>query len=119
MIMTDKLAIIRLGKLIQKGSVREIHQRPKNSYVARLFSELNPIPGLPNAFVRPSDVVFSHPSSGIPGKVIAQQYLVSFNRLTILLKDTGLEWKAEDRERLFENGALVYLDYQKEKILQF
>ncbi|MEX2591501.1 MAG: ABC transporter ATP-binding protein [Anditalea sp.] len=119
MTMTDQLCIIKKGKLIQKGLAHNLYERPESLYVAKLFSELNPLPEQPNSYVRPSELMFTKESNGIKGEVISKQYLVSYNRLTILLREFGLEWKVEDRERKYEKGDQVYIGYEEEKILKF
>lgn len=119
MTMTDQLCIIKNGRLIQKGKARQIFERPKNLYVGRLFSDLNPLPDQPNAYIRPSDLLIEEEPSLIQGEVIDSKYLVPYNRLTIILQGSGIKWKVEDRERKFGNGDQIYLGYNEEKVLQF
>lgn len=119
MIMADQLCIIKKGKIIQKGLSDHLYERPESLYVAKLFSELNPLPSEANSYIRPSGLMLSKPPYGIKGDVIGKQYLVPYNRLTVLLEESGLEWKVEDKERKFEKGDQVYLDYEEKKVLKF
>lgn len=43
--MGDRIAVIVAGRLIQFGTGEELYRRPKDLFVARLFSEINEIPG--------------------------------------------------------------------------
>lgn len=117
MTLTDQLCIIQNGKIVQLGSAQQIHETPQNLYVAKLLTELNPLPGQDHAFVRPMDLVFDQPSSRISGEVLEVQYLVTHNQLTVSIDGTSLSWKAEDRARKFKEGDRVGLSWEEEKVL--
>jgi iron(III) transport system ATP-binding protein len=119
MTMTDQLCILKKGRLIQKGLAHQLYERPENRYVAKLFSELNPLPKQPNTYVRPSDLMLLNEPNGIVGEVHSKQFLVSYNRLTILLREFDLEWKVEDRERRYKKGDRIFLGYEEDKVLKF
>ena len=46
LIMSDKIAVMRGGRVEQIGSPMTLYQKPVSTYVARLFSETNEIPGV-------------------------------------------------------------------------
>lgn len=119
MVMTDHLCIIKKGKIIQKGSSSQLHKNPENRYVAKLFSDINPLPELDNAYLRPFDLRIKRDRKGIEGEVMSCQYLVPYNLLTVRLKDSGFEWKVNDRKRDFEKGEQIFLSYEKDDIIRF
>jgi iron(III) transport system ATP-binding protein len=46
LIMSDKIAVMRGGRVEQMGSPMALYEKPISTYVARLFSETNEIPGV-------------------------------------------------------------------------
>lgn len=115
--MTDDLVIVQKGNIIQQGHPEEIFSKPKNIYAAKLFSELNPMPGKKDSYIRPSDIQLFK-SSGIPAKITEKQYLVHYNLLTVRFSD-GEIWKVEDKKRSFEVGEKVFLKWEKGKEIGF
>ncbi|AWW31560.1 ABC transporter ATP-binding protein [Echinicola strongylocentroti] len=118
LLMSEELLIIQKGKLVQHGNVREIFWKPANEYVARLFGYLNPVPGKKGAYVRPSEVRLTA-ENGLKANVVKQQFLLHYNLLTVKLADSGALWKVDDPSRALEVGSEVFLDYQKEQLIQF
>lgn len=45
LVLSDRIAVMQLGKLIQVGTPREIYLRPSNDYVAGFVGESNLLPG--------------------------------------------------------------------------
>jgi len=117
MTMTDQLCIIRKGRIIQKGQSKKIHQNPKNYYVAKLLSELNPLPDRSDSYIRPSEVIFDATAHALSGKVREVQYLVAHNQLKVLVNSSSLEWTVEDRKRKFKKGDRIELSWDQEKVL--
>lgn len=115
--MTDHLVIIQKGKLIQQGGAKEIFEKPKNLYAAKLFSHLNPIPDKTRTYIRPSDVQLFK-TSGIPAKIMERKYLVHFNQLTVKLPG-GEQWLIEDKKRIFEVGDRVFLKWNASSEIKF
>lgn len=115
--LTDQLALIKQGKLIQRGSAIEIFQKPKNVYAAQLFSHLNPVFSRGNCFIRPSDVKLLK-TKGLKAKVNDVQYLIHYNQLFVSLPD-GSDWRLEDQTRSFKVGDNVYLNWDESKMLCF
>lgn len=117
MSMTDQLCIIQGGEIIQMGKAHEIHEQPKNYYVAKLLSELNPIPGYKDAFIRPSEVSFDGEITGVKGIIEEVQYLVAHNRLTVFVEGASQAWKVEDRVRKHIIGDIIHLKWNHNKVL--
>lgn len=117
--LTDHLCIMKKGKLIQQGLAPKIFASPKNAYVARFFSDLNVLPQQTQAYIRPADIYLREDQKGIKGKVIDSIFLVPYNRLSILLEDSEIIWKMEDKTRHFQIGDTIHLDYDNGKILSF
>lgn len=117
MTMTDQLCIIRKGRTIQKGQSKKIHQNPKSYYVAKLLSELNPIPDQSDSYIRPSEVIFDATAHALSGKVREVRYLVAYNQLKVLVNSSSLEWTVEDRNRKFKKGDRIDLSWDQEKVL--
>jgi iron(III) transport system ATP-binding protein len=116
--MTDELIVMQKGKLVQKGSAKEVFRNPINMYIAKLFSPLNPIPGEEKLFVRPSDITLFK-SRGLPAIVVNNQYLIHYNLLSVRLRDSDIIWKIEDYNRILNIGDLIFLRYKKADILNF
>ncbi|MCH7409026.1 ABC transporter ATP-binding protein [Belliella sp. DSM 111904] len=115
--MTNDLAIMQGGKLIQRGTPEEVFSKPNNMYAAKLFSHLNELPEKDKTFVRPSDLEI-YKRKGLSAKVVDKQYLIHFDQLTLQLKD-GTIWKAEDKKRSFKIGDRVYLKWLEKNEISF
>lgn len=119
MTMTDRLCIIKRGRLIQKGLAPHILDSPRDAYVAGLFSDLNLLPDQAQTYIRPSDIHLKKDQKGIRGEVKDSIFLVPYNRLTILLEESGIIWKVEDKGRHYQIGDKVHIGYDESKILRF
>jgi ABC-type Fe3+/spermidine/putrescine transport system ATPase subunit len=117
MTMTDKLCIIKNGEIAQKGKARQIHEKPKSYYVAKLFTELNPIPGQEGCYIRPLDLVLDGEGFGASGMVKEAQYLVSHNLLSVSVDGVAQQWKVEDKARRYRKGDRVHLSWDQKKVL--
>lgn len=115
MTMTDKLCIIKNGKIVQKGKARQIHEQPESYYVAKLFTELNPLSGQESFYIRPSDLVLGEGELGVSGVVKDAQYLVAYNLLSVAVDGISQQWKVEDRARKYKKGDRIHLSWDQEK----
>lgn len=115
--LTDELLIMQKGKIIQKGNSKALCERPKNRYVARLFSPINPIPGQLNLFLRPNEVKLRSRGRML-GHVIQSRFLLHFNTLQIRLKNSQLIWEVDDPLRKFHPGDRVYVVWDEDKELK-
>lgn len=118
MTLTDHLCIIKKGRLIQQGLASKIFASPRNAYVAGLFSDLNPLPDQAEAYIRPSDILLKKDQKGLRGEVTDSIFLVPYNRLTILLEESGMHWKVEDKSRHYQIGEMIYIGYDESKVLR-
>lgn len=117
MMMTDQICIIQKGEIVQQGTSSIIHQNPKNYYVAKLLSELNPIPGQESLFIRPSDVIVAQAHPGLKATVGDVQYLIAYNQLSVSVEGSPSAWSLEDRKRVYKKGDQLFLRWDKEKTL--
>lgn len=117
MTMTDKLCIIKNGKVAQKGKARQIHEQPESYYVAKLFTELNPLPGQEDFYIRPFDLILEMGELGVRGVVKEAQYLVAHNLLSVAVDGVSQQWKVEDKGRKYKKGDRIHLSWEQEKVL--
>jgi ABC-type Fe3+/spermidine/putrescine transport system ATPase subunit len=45
LVMSDRIAVMRAGRIVQVGSGRDLYQRPADTFVARFLGESNLLPG--------------------------------------------------------------------------
>lgn len=117
MTMTDNLCIIKNGEIVQQGKTDQIHQEPGNYYVAKLFTELNPLPGQEDAYIRPSDLVLEKGGFGVSGKVKEAHYLVAHNLLSVAVDGVAQQWRIEDKARGHEKGDEIHLSWDQTNVL--
>lgn len=115
--LTDNLIILQKGKVVQKGTSRELCEAPKSKYVARLFSAINKLPKSEGSYIRPADVKL-RTKGGLLGHVVDSRFLVHFNSLQIKLKDSELVWEVDDPQRKYEVGDRVYLNWDQSKVME-
>jgi iron(III) transport system ATP-binding protein len=116
--MSDRIALMREGRLLQLGSGRELYERPANLYAARFFSDLNefegvvvggrvdtPLGPLPTAgwaegtrlaiAVRPQGVQLAE--RGVPGQVIGRRFLGEVDLIDVIVEGSEapirLRWR--------------------------
>ena len=114
--LTDSLVVLQKGKITQKGNSKALCEHPKSKYVARLFSPINLIPDVQNAYIRPADVRL-RTRGGRVGHVVDKRFLVHYNTLQVRLREGGQIWEVDDPARKYQIGDRVYLHLQEEKIL--
>ncbi|MBN7817159.1 ABC transporter ATP-binding protein [Algoriphagus pacificus] len=114
--LTDNLLILQKGKTVQVGNSKELCEKPKSRYVARLFSPINLIPDRFNSYLRPSDVKLRSKGT-LMGHVLDSRYLVHYNSLQIRLKNGGEIWEVDDPLRKYKIGDRVYLTWDEEKVM--
>ncbi|HSJ67599.1 MAG TPA: ABC transporter ATP-binding protein [Anditalea sp.] len=117
LMMSGNLVILQKGQIVQEGKAKDIFRYPANQYTAKLFSHLNPISNKDDTFIRPMDIMIKN-QGPLSGKVLEKQFLIHYNQLTVQLKD-GAIWKVEDKERIWEVGEELYLDWEELKEITF
>jgi len=95
--VSDRIAVMRGGRLVQDGKAKDLYHRPADLYVAQAFSHVNVIPcdarcgiaisplgafpapgvadGPAQLCLRPGDIVITQPGQGVPGRVVARRFL--------------------------------------------
>lgn len=114
--LTDSILILQKGKMVQKGNSKDLCERPKSKYVARLFSPINEIPGRASTYVRPSHVRLRRKGRFL-GLVVDLRYLVNYSSLTIKIWESEILWEVDDPKRKFRIGSKVHLDFDEEKVM--
>lgn len=117
LMMSGNLVILQKGEIVQEGKANDIFRNPANHYTAKLFSHLNPVVGKEYTFIRPMDILLNQ-KGNIVGKVVEKQFLVHYNQLTVLM-EWGEKWKVEDKDRVWEVGAELHLDWEEGKEITF
>ena len=114
--LTDNLIILQKGKVVQKGTSRQLCEKPKTKYVARLFSTINKLPDTKSSYIRPADLKL-RTKGGLLAHVTDSRFLVHFNSLQVQLKDSGLNWEVDDKQRKYAVGDRVYLSWDEGKVM--
>ncbi len=117
MTMTDNLCIIKDGGIVQKGKTCQIHQNPDNYYVAKLFTELNRLPGQEHAYIRPSDLVLDEEKEDLSGLVKEIQYLIAHNLLSVAVDGVSEKWTVEDKARKYKIGEQIRFGWEQQKVM--
>lgn len=112
--LTDNLIILQKGKVAQKGTSRQLCEKPKTKYVAQLFSPINRLPETKNSYIRPADVKL-RTKGGLLGHVTDSRFLVHFNSLQVRLKESGIAWEVDDPHRKYVMGDRVYVSWDDSK----
>ncbi|WP_057939234.1 ABC transporter ATP-binding protein [Algoriphagus resistens] len=116
--LTDNLIILQKGRVVQKGSSRQLCEKPKTKYVARLFSPINKLPNARNGYIRPADVKL-RTKGGLLAHVTDSRFLVHFNSLQVQLKESGIIWEIDDPQRKYDVGDRVYVSWDDSKVMDF
>ncbi|MDX2264460.1 MAG: ABC transporter ATP-binding protein [Hyphomicrobiales bacterium] len=97
--LSDRIVVMRQGRVVQDGTAKELYHRPAHLYVAQAFSQVNalpcdvargvalsplgafPAPGVADGpgrlCLRPTDIVMGPAGEGTPGRVTARRFLGS------------------------------------------
>jgi spermidine/putrescine transport system ATP-binding protein len=144
--MSDRIVVMRAGKIEQIGTPRDIYRHPKNRFVAEFIGETNlfqvtvdRIAG-PEAFTRTADGIelrlpavgrkigetitailrptdFTLADAGIPGTVVRAVYLGSDLYLFVRPQAGGPEIRIVVRDGAgFEEGAAVHLAHDPARV---
>ncbi|WP_339865915.1 ABC transporter ATP-binding protein [uncultured Algoriphagus sp.] len=114
--LTDNLIILQKGKIAQKGTSKQLCEKPKTKYVAQLFSPINKLPDSKNSYIRPADVKL-RTKGGLIAHVTDSRFLVHYNSLQVQLKESGITWEVDDSQRKYEIGDRVYLSWDDAKLM--
>ncbi len=83
--ISDKIAVIKDGKVLQVGTPGEIYNNPNQEFVANFVGTSNIIDG---RFVRPEQMRLSHGGPGIPVQVTNVRFSGMYYEYTVTASDT-------------------------------
>jgi iron(III) transport system ATP-binding protein len=101
----DRVAVMRGGRLVQVGRAEELYRNPADLFIARLFSEINEIPGV----VRGGQVATPIGSFSTGELVEGEPVIVCIRRRSIRLVGAGRGLPARVLHARFQ-GDLALLD---------
>ncbi len=121
--MSDHIAVMSAGRVLQTDEPREIYDNPKSRFVADFIGRSNVLPGAMVGrssdilvAVRPERIALSAPTSGLPGRIRG-----TVTSVTYLGLDTLYEIVLENGDRLrsrcrqsvagLDAGQAVVLDW--------
>lgn len=93
MVLADRIAVMRDGRLRQVGTPREVYERPRDRFVATLLADINLIEdgaalhGLRPEQIEILDGAAARPADAAPGQVTALDYAGGNSKVTVALAD--------------------------------
>jgi iron(III) transport system ATP-binding protein len=144
--MSDRIVLMRRGRLVQEGSAQSLYDDPKTLFVARFFSHLNELDGKVlsgravtrmGAFaarghvdgqgvvvaIRPQGVLLSPASNqngGTPGRVITRHFLGESDLFDVAVEGVDTYFVAKARAgQGFEPGMEVNVSFDPRDVLVF
>ncbi|MDA0378865.1 MAG: ABC transporter ATP-binding protein [Bacteroidetes bacterium] len=125
MALSDVVAVMRSGRIVQVGSPRKLYQEPDTAFVASFLGGGNLIddPSLVQRLtgqdlptgsvlaVRPEHVVLAS-AEGVPARVVSHQYLGAFTSLVLDVDGTLLTARISDLDALPEQAAVSLLSWR-------
>ena len=89
MALSDTIAVMSAGRVVQRGTAQDIYDHPATRFVAEFVGSLNPLPD--GRAVRPHHVVFAE--LGLPGRVLSRSFAGNLWRVRVAVD--GTEWVVE------------------------
>jgi iron(III) transport system ATP-binding protein len=140
--ISDRIALLHAGRLVQFGTPAELYRRPSTLFAARFFSDLVAVPGecrqglletslgafpaagFPSgaravACIRPQHVRLASDSTSVAADVVSSEYCGDTHRVLVHVDgmDTPLMAHAHEAEMAVpENGARVYLEIDRSNV---
>ena len=144
--MSDRIVLMRGGRIVQEGGAEELYDRPKNLFVARFFSPLNEIGGAVSSgravtrisdfacaghpegagvvvAIRPQGVLLKAVSAageGSPGRIMSRHFLGETELFDVAVE--GLETYLLAKARVGDGlapGADVRVSFEPRDVLVF
>ena len=144
--ISDRIVLMRRGRIVQEGTAESLYGSPASLFVARFFSQLNEIPGTVRSgraatqigefpapgladedavtvAIRPRGVLISPPgqaSDGAPGRIMARRFLGEADLFDVAVDgwETYLRAKARPGDGLVP-GADVRIGFDLRDVLVF
>jgi iron(III) transport system ATP-binding protein len=144
--LSDRIVLMRHGRIVQEGTAQDLYDRPQSLFVARFFSHLNELegtvqsgrattrigefaaPGLSDArsvivAIRPQGVRLgpaSETGAGLPGRVVSRHFLGEIDLFDVAVE--GLEPYLVAKARAgngFGPGSEVRVSFDPRDVLVF
>ncbi len=144
--MSDRIALMRAGRIVQQGGAENLYDRPESLFVARFFSHLNELPGTVRSgramtrigdfaaagygegrdvtiAIRPQGVLLfpaAESEEGTPGRIISRHFLGEIDLFDVAVDgwDTYLLARARAGNELVP-GADVRVRFAARDVLVF
>jgi iron(III) transport system ATP-binding protein len=143
--MSDRIVLMRRGRIVQHGTAEDLYDRPQSLFVARFFSHLNELEGTVLAgravtrigsfastassegravtvAIRPQGVLLAlgAEAGGTPGRIVSRHFLGEIDLFDVAVEglDTYLVAKARAAEGLVP-GAEVRVGFEPRDVLVF
>jgi len=124
MLLADRIALMRTGRLVQEGEPRALYREPVDLFAARLFCELNEIPAVvhdgvaesaagrfpaPNlaegadavVAIRPQGISLRPTGTGLAGRLESRRFLGEVEQITLTVNGIAEPLMARVRERVY------------------
>lgn len=119
--ISDRIAIMKDGKIEQLGTPEEIYNTPKNSFVLNFIENSNILSKAneESIFIRPEHIKIDKNNGSQKGKLINKTFMGSFTLYEIEIDKNILNVKVQnDTLNHFQCGEEVYLTFLKKGILK-
>lgn len=139
--MSDRIALMRAGKLLQVGTARDLYERPIDLYAARFFSEMNEFEGIVRGggVATPAGIVSAEGradgtsvtvgirpqgirlgSEGVPGRVVGHRFLGEVDLYDVAVDGADVPVKIRARGGpSHAQGDTVFLALEARDVLLF
>ncbi len=124
MLLADRIALMRAGRLVQEGEPRALYREPVDLFAARLFCELNEIPATvydgvavsaagrfpaPDladgsaaiVAIRPQGISLRPTGTGLAGRLISRRFLGEVEQISLTVNGVAEPLLARVRERVY------------------
>ncbi len=118
--VSDKVALIKDGKILQMGSPKELYEHPNSRYVAKFMGDINIFSDEDKSFgLRLEDCFLSKTKTKLKGKVEDIGYCGSYNLIKVELENKELVELKIPKESTLELAQDVFIAFDKDKIINF
>jgi len=116
MALSDTIAVMSGGRIVQRGSAQDIYERPATRFVAEFVGSLNMVAG--GRGIRPHHVAFAAPGAQtLAGRMVARNFAGNLWRSRVQVE--GAEWLVESHPDLAVPalGEAVHLTWRPDDII--
>ena len=124
MLLADRIALMRAGRLVQEGEPRALYREPVDLFAARLFCELNEIPAVVHdgvavsaagrfpapdlaegsaavVAIRPQGISLRPSGTGLAGRLESRRFLGEVEQISLTVNGIAEPLMARVRERVY------------------